>query len=153
MQQITVAIPRGRNLKPSVELFKGAGVDFSECLGDSRKLVFEDGGSGVRAIIVRDTDIPAYVEDGAADLGVAGKDQLGPRLRQMPARRRGAAVPEGKGRPHEMDEYKGGDEVHKPDDEILPFARHSRGGDKTLRLHRAGAACRPFGKDSRPATR
>lgn len=76
MPQLTVAIPRGRNLKPSVELFKGAGVDFSACLGDSRKLVFEDGASGVRAIIVRDTDIPSYVEDGAADLGVAGKDQL-----------------------------------------------------------------------------
>ncbi|MFQ5432165.1 MAG: ATP phosphoribosyltransferase [Nitrospinota bacterium] len=76
MPQITVAIPRGRNLKPSVELFKGAGCDFSACLGDSRKLIFEDGDSSVRAIIVRDTDIPAYVEDGAADLGVAGKDQL-----------------------------------------------------------------------------
>ncbi len=76
MPRLTVAIPRGRNLKPTVELFKGVGLDFSASLGDSRKLIFEDGGSAVRAIVVRDTDIPAYVEDGAADLGVAGKDQL-----------------------------------------------------------------------------
>ena len=76
MPQITVAIPRGRNLGPSVELFKGAGVDLSECLGDSRKLVFEDTAASVRAIIVRDTDIPSYVESGVADMGIAGKDQL-----------------------------------------------------------------------------
>ena len=76
MSTLTIAMPRGRNLKPTVELLKGVGIDFSECLGESRKLIFENGGSAMRAIIVRDTDIPSYVEDGAADLGVAGKDQL-----------------------------------------------------------------------------
>ncbi|MBI3794594.1 MAG: ATP phosphoribosyltransferase [Nitrospinae bacterium] len=76
MSQLTVAIPRGRNLRPSVELFKRLGMDFSGALEDNRKLIFEDPASRSRAIIVRDTDIPVYVENGAADLGVSGKDQL-----------------------------------------------------------------------------
>lgn len=76
MQTITVALPRGRNLKPSVEIFRRAGVDFSEALSDGRKLIFEDRKADMRAIIVRDTDIPVYVENGAADMGVSGKDQL-----------------------------------------------------------------------------
>ncbi len=76
MSLITVAIPRGRNLKPTIELFRRVGIDFSQALSDSRKLIFEDPKSGARAIIVRDTDIPVYVENGAADIGVAGKDQL-----------------------------------------------------------------------------
>jgi ATP phosphoribosyltransferase len=73
---LTVAVPRGRNLKPSVELFKRVGMDFSGALEDNRKLVFEHKPSNSRAIIVRDTDIPVYVENGAADMGVSGKDQL-----------------------------------------------------------------------------
>lgn len=76
MRKITVALPRGRNLKPSVELFRRVGVDFSAALSDGRRLVFEAPGADMRAIIVRDTDIPVYVENGAADIGVAGKDQL-----------------------------------------------------------------------------
>lgn len=73
---ITIAIPRGRNLKPTVEIFKSAGMDFAETLGDSRKLIFDDNSAFARAVIVRDADIPSYVESGAADMGVAGKDQL-----------------------------------------------------------------------------
>lgn len=73
---ITVAVPKGRNLRPTVELFKRVGIDFSEALSESRKLIFEDSKTGARGIIVRDTDIPVYVENGAADIGVSGKDQL-----------------------------------------------------------------------------
>ncbi len=75
-KNITVAIPRGRNMKPTVELFKRAGVDFSEALKDDRRLIFQCPATGARAITVRDTDIPVYVENGAADMGVSGKDQL-----------------------------------------------------------------------------
>ncbi len=71
-----IAIPRGRNLKPSVEVFKNAGMDFAETLGNSRKLIFDDDSANARAVIVRDADIPSYVESGAADMGVSGKDQL-----------------------------------------------------------------------------
>ncbi len=74
--KITVAIPKGRNLKPTVELFKRAGIDFSPALTNDRKLIFDDEKAGITGIIVRDTDIPVYVEGGAVDIGVSGKDQL-----------------------------------------------------------------------------
>ncbi len=83
MPELTFAIPRGRNLKPTVELLRRVGIDFTEALGEDRKLIFEDKKSGMKAIIVRDTDIPVYVENGAADLGVAGKDQLEEHDRQI----------------------------------------------------------------------
>jgi ATP phosphoribosyltransferase len=76
MPQLTVAIPKGRNLKPTVELFKRLGMDFSAALEDNRTLIFEHKPSKSRAIIVRDTDIPVYVENGAVDIGISGKDQL-----------------------------------------------------------------------------
>ncbi len=83
MPELTFAIPRGRNLKPTVELLRRVGIDFTEALGEDRKLIFEDKKSRMKAIIVRDTDIPVYVENGAADLGVAGKDQLEEHDRQI----------------------------------------------------------------------
>ncbi len=83
MPELTFAIPRGRNLKPTVELLRRVGIDFTEALGEDRKLIFEDKKSDMKAIIVRDTDIPVYVENGAADLGVAGKDQLEEHDRQI----------------------------------------------------------------------
>jgi len=73
---LTIAIPKGRNLKPTIEIFKRVGIDLSESLGNDRKLIFKDENSGVSGIIVRDTDIPVYVENGAADIGISGKDQL-----------------------------------------------------------------------------
>jgi len=73
---LTVAIPKGRNLKPTIEIFKRVGIDLSASLADDRKLIFKDEKTGVSGIIVRDTDIPVYVENGAADIGISGKDQL-----------------------------------------------------------------------------
>jgi ATP phosphoribosyltransferase len=74
--QITVALPKGRNLKPSVRLFAAVGLDFTEALADSRRLIFKAKGGGATAIVVRDTDIPAYVDNGAADMGVSGLDVI-----------------------------------------------------------------------------
>ena len=76
MKPITIALPKGRNLAPSVKLFKEAGLDFSEALGESRKLIFEAPGGAARAMVIRDKDVPVYVENGAADIGVAGSDVL-----------------------------------------------------------------------------
>jgi len=77
MDPIVVALPKGRNLKPSVALFKEVGLDFSEALEDNRKLVFEAPGDVfAKALVIRDTDIPTYVENGAADMGVSGADVL-----------------------------------------------------------------------------
>lgn len=73
---ITIAIPKGRILEESVELFKKIGIDCDELLSKSRKLIFENEGQKMRYMIVRATDVPTYVEYGAADLGIVGKDTL-----------------------------------------------------------------------------
>lgn len=74
---IAVALPKGRLAEETVELFVKKGicrpgvVDF-----DSRKLIFEDEESGISFLLIRNSDIPVYVEYGAADMGVVGKDIL-----------------------------------------------------------------------------
>lgn len=73
---ITIAIPKGRILEKSVELFGRIGIDCSELLSDSRKLIFENPELKMRYMIVRATDVPTYVEYGSADLGIVGKDTL-----------------------------------------------------------------------------
>jgi ATP phosphoribosyltransferase len=73
---ITIAIPKGRILEESVELFGKIGIDCTELLGSSRKLIFENPVQRMRYMIVRATDVPTYVEYGCADLGIVGKDTL-----------------------------------------------------------------------------
>ena len=73
---ITIAIPKGRILEESVELFGKIGIDCAELLSKSRKLIFENEEQKMRYMIVRATDVPTYVEYGAADLGIVGKDTL-----------------------------------------------------------------------------
>lgn len=73
---ITIAIPKGRILEESVELFGKIGIDCSELLSNSRKLIFENQAQKMRYMIVRATDVPTYVEYGCADLGIVGKDTL-----------------------------------------------------------------------------
>jgi ATP phosphoribosyltransferase len=73
---LTIAIPKGRILQESVDLFGKIGIDCDELLSDTRKLVFENAGQRMRYMIVRATDVPTYVEYGCADLGIVGKDTL-----------------------------------------------------------------------------
>ncbi|HXG30434.1 MAG TPA: ATP phosphoribosyltransferase [Thermodesulfobacteriota bacterium] len=73
---ITVAISRGRILSEASGLLKKAGFSVGEILSDSRKLIFEYPEDGIKALIIRPTDVPAYVEYGAADCGIVGKDTL-----------------------------------------------------------------------------
>jgi len=73
---ITVAISRGRLLNEASRLLKKAGFSVGEILNDSRKLIFEYPEDGIKALIIRPTDVPAYVEYGAADCGIVGKDTL-----------------------------------------------------------------------------
>lgn len=73
---ITIAIPKGRILEESVALFAKIGIDCSELLSDSRKLIFENRAQQIRYMIVRATDVPTYVEYGSADIGIVGKDTL-----------------------------------------------------------------------------
>ena len=73
---ITLAVPKGRVQDEAVALFARAGVDLSPIQDGSRKLVFELPAAELRVLVVRDGDVPTYVEHGAADAGIAGRDVL-----------------------------------------------------------------------------
>ncbi|MCY3986147.1 MAG: ATP phosphoribosyltransferase [Candidatus Dadabacteria bacterium] len=73
---ITIATPRGRLLEETVELFQRASIEITEIIKDSRKLIFEFKQAGIKLLIVRPTDVGSYVEYGAADCGIVGKDTL-----------------------------------------------------------------------------
>ena len=73
---ITIAIARGRLLEEAGALLIKAGYTVKDILKDSRKLIFEYPKLNLKFLIIRPTDIPAYVEYGAADCGIVGKDTL-----------------------------------------------------------------------------
>ena len=75
-QSLTIALSKGRILDDTLPLLKAAGIELTEDLEKSRKLIFPTTDPNVRLLIVRATDVPTYVEHGAADVGVAGKDVL-----------------------------------------------------------------------------
>lgn len=75
-QTLTIALPKGRILKEAAGLFNSVGVDISSALKDHRRLIFEKKKQGLRFMILRSQDVPTYVEYGAADMGVAGRDVL-----------------------------------------------------------------------------
>jgi ATP phosphoribosyltransferase len=75
-EDITVALSKGRILEETLPLLAAAGIVPDEDPEASRKLIFATSHPRVRLIIVRATDVPTYVEHGAADLGVAGRDVL-----------------------------------------------------------------------------
>jgi len=75
-QTLTIALSKGRILKDTLPLLKAAGIEPVEDIFKSRKLIFETNIPGVNLVIIRATDVPSYVELGAADLGVSGKDVL-----------------------------------------------------------------------------
>jgi ATP phosphoribosyltransferase len=73
---ITIALSKGRIFDETVPLLAAAGVATREDAETSRKLILTTNKRDVRVIIVRASDVPTYVQYGAADLGVAGKDVL-----------------------------------------------------------------------------
>jgi ATP phosphoribosyltransferase len=73
---LTIALPKGKLLTDSLEVLTKAGIECSEVSEESRKLLFSLEGSEAQIIICRPTDIPTYVEHGAADIGFVGKDTL-----------------------------------------------------------------------------
>ena len=68
------AVPRGALFGGTLDLLDGAGIDTAELRGNSRSLIFE--GSEITLVTMRPSDVPTYVEAGAADLGITGKDVL-----------------------------------------------------------------------------
>ncbi len=76
MRYITVALAKGRLAEMTTDLLERAGLDVSELREKSRKLVFTDEKNKFKFILVKASDVPTYVEYGAADIGVVGKDTL-----------------------------------------------------------------------------
>jgi ATP phosphoribosyltransferase len=69
---LRIAVPRGALFTPTLDLLEGVGVDTREVRENDRKLLFAD----VGIITMRPSDVPTYVEAGAADIGITGKDVL-----------------------------------------------------------------------------
>ena len=75
-KQLILALSKGRILQETLPLLADAGITPLEDLGKSRKLLFDTNLPNVKLVVIRATDVPTYVQLGAADLGVAGKDVL-----------------------------------------------------------------------------
>ncbi|HAW16367.1 MAG: ATP phosphoribosyltransferase [Clostridiales bacterium] len=80
---LTIALSKGRLAEQAIELLENAGYDCSAAKEKSRKLILEDEKTGLRFIMAKPADVPTYVEYGAADLGVVGKDTLLEEGRQL----------------------------------------------------------------------
>jgi ATP phosphoribosyltransferase len=71
---LTIAVPRGALLAGALDLLDAVGVDTAQVRGDSRALIFP--GERITLVTMRPSDVPTYVESGAADVGITGKDVL-----------------------------------------------------------------------------
>lgn len=76
MSGITLALSKGRIFEETLPLLAAAGIEPTDNPDESRKLIIETNRPDVRLVIVRASDTPTYVQYGAADLGIAGKDVL-----------------------------------------------------------------------------
>ena len=73
---ITIALNKGRIVDDCMPILRAAGMAPMQQFSDSRQLIFDSLMPGVRFVVVRSADVPVYVERGAADIGVTGKDTL-----------------------------------------------------------------------------
>ncbi len=80
---LTIALSKGRLADQAIELLEKAGYDCTAAKEKSRKLILEDEKQGLRFILAKPADVPTYVEYGAADIGVVGKDTLLEEGRQL----------------------------------------------------------------------
>ena len=76
MSMITLALSKGRIFEETVPLLAAAGIEVTEDVEKSRKLIFDTNQPHVRVVLVRASDVPVYVQYGGADLGVSGLDSL-----------------------------------------------------------------------------
>ena len=74
MQELTIALTKGRLADKTMALFEKAGFSCEEMKKDSRKLIFRNEEQGIRFFLSKGPDVPTYVEYGAADIGVVGSD-------------------------------------------------------------------------------
>ena len=75
-QALTIALSKGRIFKETLPFLRAVGIEPLDDPETSRKLILATSRPDVRLLVIRATDVPTYVEYGAADLGVAGKDVL-----------------------------------------------------------------------------
>ncbi len=80
---ITIALSKGRLAEQAINLLEAAGYDCTAAKEKSRRLILEDEKAGLRFIMAKPADVPTYVEYGAADIGVVGKDTLLEEGRQL----------------------------------------------------------------------
>ena len=73
---LTIALSKGRIFRETLPLLQQAGIEPTDDPETSRKLILDTNQDDVKLVIIRATDVPTYVEYGAADVGVAGKDVL-----------------------------------------------------------------------------
>ena len=92
---LTIAVPRGALLRETLDLLDRIGVETAEVRANDRKLLFADAG----IVTMRPSDVPTYVEAGAADVGITGKDVLTEQderqvveLLELPQRRGAAGI-------------------------------------------------------------
>jgi len=71
---LKLAVPRGALFEGTLNLLDAAGIDTAAARGESRALIFP--GEGMTLVTMRPSDVPTYVEAGAADVGITGKDVL-----------------------------------------------------------------------------
>jgi ATP phosphoribosyltransferase len=76
MRYLTIALSKGRLTDMSVELFEEIGIDCTELKSSSRKLILSDEKNKIKFFLAKPSDVPTYVEYGAADIGIVGKDTL-----------------------------------------------------------------------------
>ncbi|MCB1670120.1 MAG: ATP phosphoribosyltransferase [Gammaproteobacteria bacterium] len=74
--KLVIALTKGRILEGVLPLFEHAGIIPTEDIFNSRKLIFQTSLANVSLMIIRGSDVPTYVEFGAADMGVVGKDLI-----------------------------------------------------------------------------
>jgi len=76
VQQLTLALAKGRTAKESLQILQQANIRFPDFHPDSRKLIFEDETKKIRMLYVKAVDVTTYVEAGAADIGIVGRDNI-----------------------------------------------------------------------------
>jgi ATP phosphoribosyltransferase len=73
---LTIALSKGRILDQTLPLLENAGISIAKSELESRKLILDTNLSDVKVIVIRASDVPVFVQHGAADFGIAGKDVL-----------------------------------------------------------------------------
>ena len=73
---LTIALSKGRILDQTLPLLEKAGISISKSELESRKLILDTNLNDVKVIVIRASDVPVFVQHGAADIGIAGKDVL-----------------------------------------------------------------------------